>query len=148
MRGPGIPADQTTGAFVSNVDLAATILDLADATPGIRIDGLSLVPVANNPSSIVGRHLLLETGAPGARDVGDRWYAAVRTERYLYVEHWLRSSGGDDVRTGKELYDQNIDGQQLDSKHADPAYAGVMANLAQQLHELQACSGVACRGLG
>src|SRR5262245_20190434 len=113
MRGPGIPAGQSTGAFVSNVDLAATILDLADATPAIRIDGLSLVPVAENPSSIAGRHLLLETGEPGARDIGDRWYAAVRTERYLYVEHWLRSAGGADVRTGKELYDQSIDGHQL-----------------------------------
>ena len=147
MRGPGIPVDKTVSAMASNVDLAATVLDIANATPGITIDGLSLLPVAQNPASIAGRHLLLETGEPGARDPGRRWYAAVRTERYLYVEHWLRNAEGVDVRTGKELYDQSIDGPQLESKHADPAYGETMAELAQRLSALQRCSGTNCRGL-
>jgi hypothetical protein len=129
------------------VDLAATVLDIANATPGIMIDGLSLLPVAQNPASIAGRHLLLETGEPGARSPGRRWYAAVRTERYLYVEHWLRNLEGVDVRTGKELYDQDIDAGQLNSKHADPAYGETMAELARRLHALQRCSGPTCRGL-
>ena len=89
----------------------------------------------------------METGEPGARDPGRRWYAAVRTERYLYVEHWLRNADGVDVRTGKELYDQSIDGSQLDSRHADPAYGASMARLAQRLSALQRCSGTSCRGL-
>jgi N-acetylglucosamine-6-sulfatase len=147
MRGPGIPVNTTVSAMVSNVDLAATVLDIANATPGITIDGLSLVPVAQNPASIAGRHLLLETGEPGARDPGQRWYAAVRTERYLYVEHWLHNLEGVDVRTGVELYDQSIDGQQMDSRHADPAYGGTLATLAQRLRALQRCSGSDCRGL-
>jgi N-acetylglucosamine-6-sulfatase len=147
MRGPGIPAGKTISAMVSNVDLAATVLDIANATPAIPIDGLSLLPVAQNPASIAGRHLLLETGEPGARDPGRRWYAAVRSERYLYVEHWLRNAEGVDVRTGTELYDQRIDGPQLDSKHADPAYGKTMAKLAQRLSALQRCSGTNCRGL-
>jgi N-acetylglucosamine-6-sulfatase len=147
MRGPGIPVGRTVSAMTSNVDLAATVLDLANATPGIPIDGLSLVPVAHNPASIAGRHLLLETGEPGARDPGRRWYAAVRTERYLYVEHWLRSTDGADVRTGTELYDQSVDGPQVDSKHRDPAYGEIMARLAQRLRTLQRCSGTNCRGL-
>jgi N-acetylglucosamine-6-sulfatase len=147
MRGPGIPVNKTVSAMVSNVDLAATVLDIAHATPGITIDGLSLLPVAQNPASIAGRHLLLETGEPGARNPGRRWYAAVRTERYLYVEHWLRNAEGVDVRTGKELYDQSIDGPQLDSKHADPAYGETMAKLARRLGALQRCSGASCRGL-
>jgi N-acetylglucosamine-6-sulfatase len=147
MRGPGIPVDKTVSAMVSNVDLAATVLDIADASPGITIDGISLLPVAHNPASIAGRHLLLETGEPGGRHPGRRWYAAVRTERYLYVEHWLRNAEGVDVRTGKELYDQSIDARQLDSKHAEPAYAKTMAKLAQRLSALQRCSGTSCRGL-
>jgi N-acetylglucosamine-6-sulfatase len=147
MRGPGLPVDKTVSAMVSNVDLAATVLDIANATPGLAIDGLSLLPVAQNPASIAGRHLLLETGEPGAREPGRRWYAAVRTERYLYVEHWLRNAEGVDVRTGTELYDQRIDGPQLDSKHADPAYGKTMAKLAQRLSALQRCSGTNCRGL-
>jgi arylsulfatase A-like enzyme len=147
MRGPGIPVGKTVSAMVSNVDLAATVLDLANATAGITIDGLSLVPVAHNEASIAGRHLLLETGEPGARDLDRRWYAAVRSERYLYVEHWLRNADGVDVRTGKELYDQSIDSQQLDSKHADPAYGAIMDELARRLRALQRCSGTSCRGL-
>jgi arylsulfatase A-like enzyme len=147
MRGPGIPVGRTVSAMVSNVDLAATVLDLADATAGIAIDGLSLLPVAQNPAAIADRHLLLETGEPGARQPGRRWYAAVRTERYLYVEHWLRNADGVDVRTGTELYDQSVDGQQLNSKHADPAYRAIMAELSRRLRTLQRCSGPDCRGL-
>jgi arylsulfatase A-like enzyme len=147
IRGPGIPVGRTVSALVSNVDLAATVLDLAEATPGITIDGLSLIPVAQSPASIAGRHLLLETGEPGTRAPGRRWYAAVRTERYLYVEHWLRTAEGGDVRTGKELYDQTVDDAQLDSKHADPAYRQIMAKLAQRLNALQRCTGSACHGV-
>lgn len=147
MRGPGIPADKTVAAMVSNVDLPATLLDIANATPTKPIDGLSLIPVAQNPASIAGRHLLLETGEPGARDVNDRWYAAVRTERYLYVEHWQRKPGGADVRAGKELYDQSIDGHQLESKHDNPGYDDIEQRLADRLHALQGCSGSNCRGL-
>ena len=149
MRGPDIPVNKTVSAMVSNVDLAATILHIAEATPpsGFRIDGLSLVAVAQDPGSIAGRHLLLETGEPGARDPDERWYAAVRTGRYLYVEHYLRTAQGDDVPTGKELYDDNVDLPQVDSKHADPAYREIRDTLAGRLHDLQRCAGVTCRGL-
>ncbi|HEX6683609.1 MAG TPA: sulfatase [Candidatus Limnocylindrales bacterium] len=144
IRGQGIPAGQTTPAMVSNVDLAATVLDFANTAPGIRIDGRSLKPVAQNPASVAGRRVLLETGAPRARSIGDRWYAAIRGERYLYVEHWLRNADGVDVRTGKELYDDNVDPHQLESKHDNPGYADIMAGLAQRLHEMQTCSGSTC----
>jgi arylsulfatase A-like enzyme len=147
MRGPGIPVGRTVSAMTSNVDLAATVLDIANATPGITIDGLSLVSVAQNPASIAGRHLLLETGEPGTRQPGRRWYAALRTERYLYVEHWLRNPDGGDVPTGKELYDQIVDDPQMDSKHADPAYGQTMTTLARRLSALQRCTGTGCHGL-
>lgn len=144
IRGPGIPAGRSTNAMVSNVDLAPTILDFANATAGIRVDGRSLKPIAQDPSTVDGRRLLLETGAPGARTIGDRWYAAVRGERYLYVEHWRRAEDGTDVRTGKELYDDNVDPHQLESKHDNPGYDDIQANLAQALRDLQACDGSSC----
>ena len=45
MRGPGIPEDQTRDQLVSNLDVTATIVDLAGAKPGVPLDGKSLVPL-------------------------------------------------------------------------------------------------------
>ncbi len=54
----------------------------------------------------------------------------------MYAEH----------RTGEqELYDLNNDPFELRSRHADPAYAVVKAQLAARLHELQDCAGSSCR---
>ncbi|HET8641624.1 MAG TPA: sulfatase [Pseudonocardiaceae bacterium] len=132
VRGPGVPAGATNAAFVSNVDLAATILDAADAVPGITIDGRSLIPIAQDPGSVAGRQLLIETGP---KPSGNQWYAAVRGGRWAYVEH----STGE-----RELYDQQLDPYQLVSRHNDPAYATVRAALAAKLHELQLCAGATC----
>ena len=63
-------------------------------------------------------------------------FEAMRTERYMYAEH----------NTGeKELYDLLKDPFELRSRHADPAYASVEAQLAARLHELQNCAGSSCR---
>jgi len=132
LRGPGVPAGGTNQAFVSNVDLAATILDAADAQPGIVIDGRSLLSIAQNPGQAAGRHLLVETGP---KPSGAQWYAAVRVGRYIWVEH----STGE-----RELYDLQVDPYQLLSRHNDPAYATVRMVLANRLHQLQACAGTSC----
>ncbi|MDP9189726.1 MAG: sulfatase [Actinomycetota bacterium] len=65
IRGPGIPAGQSSNTLVSNVDVAATIADIADATPALTQDGRSLLPLAASPGSGAGRPILLEgdTGA-------------------------------------------------------------------------------------
>jgi len=123
LRGPGVPANTTRTSASSNVDLAPTALDAADAVAGITVDGRSLIPASAT------RNLLVETGP---RTDGSRWYAAVRSPRFLYVEY----STGE-----RELYDLMSDPFQLRSRHADPAYATAMAALATELHRLQACSG-------
>ncbi len=45
MRGPGIPAGETRAQLVSNLDVVATIVDLAHAHPDVPLDGRSLVPL-------------------------------------------------------------------------------------------------------
>jgi tetratricopeptide (TPR) repeat protein len=45
MRGPGIPANETRNQLVNNLDLVATIEDLAGITPGLAPDGRSLIPL-------------------------------------------------------------------------------------------------------
>ncbi len=60
----------------------------------------------------------------------------MRTARYVYAEY---TSGE------RELYDLRRDPYQLASKHADPAYAAVRAQLAARLARLRSCAGATCR---
>ena len=125
MRGPGIPAGENVRDLSINADLAPTIVDVANANPGLVMDGRSLMPVAQNPGIESGRELLIE----------EPTFEAIRTERYMYAEH----STGE-----KELYDLTNDPFELQSRHNDPAYGSVKAQLANHLHDLQVCAGPTC----
>ncbi len=126
MRGPGIPQRQTVSEPVINADLAPTIIDAANAQPGLTMDGRSLLPVAKDPAVDRDRELLIE----------EPTFEAIRTARYMYAEY----GGG-----GKELYDLAKDPFELQSRHDAPAYATVESVLANRLHKLQTCAGSSCR---
>jgi N-acetylglucosamine-6-sulfatase len=126
MRGPGIPQGVNVGALSINADLAPTIVDVANAHPGLVMDGRSLIPVAQNPSIEQGRELLIE----------EPTFEAIRTQRYMYAEH---DSGE------KELYDLQKDPFELQSRQNTPIYDTVQAQLADDLHQLQDCAGASCR---
>ncbi len=126
MRGPGIPQGEEVDDLAVNADLAPTIVDAANANPGLVMDGRSLIGVAQQPGIEAGRQLLVEQ--PN--------FAAIRTARYMYAEH----------NTGeKELYDLQGDPYELQSRHNSPAYSQVKAVLANRLHRLETCSGTSCR---
>ena len=44
MRGPGIPQGVNVDDLAINADLAPTIVDVANASPGLVMDGRSLIP--------------------------------------------------------------------------------------------------------
>ena len=151
LRGPGIPKGRTSRELVANVDLAPTILDVADARPrGRALDGRSLLPFARRPGRRSDRPILLETGqttdsgdldqdgGPGVARPGRPipTYRAVRTDRFKYVEY----STGE-----RELYDLARDPDELQSLHADPAYARTLAALRRELLRLRRCTGSVCR---
>ena len=126
IRGPGIPRGVKVRRLSINADLAPTIVDLANADPGLLMDGRSLIPVARDPNIERGRQLLIEE--PG--------FKAIRTERYMYAEH----------RTGeRELYDLKNDPFELTSRHKAPSYASVKQRLAARLDQLRNCAGSSCR---
>ena len=77
MRGPGIPQGVNVNDLAINADLAPTIVEVANANPGLVMDGRSLIPVAQQPGIEQGRELLIEQPS----------FAAIRTERYMYAEH-------------------------------------------------------------
>lgn len=126
MRGPGFPAGEIREQIVGNIDLPATILELAGADPDRVLDGHSLVPLAQDPEVDREGDILLE----------NRRSAALRTARYMYAEH----RGG-----ARELYDMAADPFQLESRHDDPQLADVQERLAARLVQLRDCAGAACR---
>jgi N-acetylglucosamine-6-sulfatase len=130
LRGPGVPAGLRLTQRVANVDLAPTIVDAANATAGRPLDGRSLLTLLAAPTTPLARDLLVERGP------GEDPYAALRTNRYLYVEY---ASGA------RELYDLAVDPYELSSRHADPAYAAARANLAARLARMRTCRGATCR---
>jgi N-acetylglucosamine-6-sulfatase len=126
IRGPGIPAGQHRSQFVSNVDLAPTIVQATGAQPGRVMDGRSLIPFAKDKLLQSGRDILLETPT----------YAAVRSPNWLYAEH---------VTGEKELYNLARDRNELNSLQTNPAYDPMEANLATRLARLRQCKGAVCR---
>jgi N-acetylglucosamine-6-sulfatase len=132
IRGGDFPQDVTRDEIVANVDLASTIVDLANADPGLLQDGRSLLPIALDPNLAALRDILLETPA----------FEAVRNKKFVYVQY----KGG-----AQELYDMregtpNYDPYQLRNREADPAYADDKSQLADKLNRLRNCSGESCQG--
>jgi len=130
IRGPGVPEGKTVRELAVNADLAKTILDATGTSAGLTQDGRSLIGLAEDPKRERGREILLET----------RTYTAIRNARYKYVEH----TGGQN-EGAVELYDLENDPFELQSQHANPAFAEVMAQLAGRLAALRDCAGKGCR---
>ena len=162
IRGPGVAAGRTTDKLVGNVDLAPTILELAQATtlPSTHVlDGRSLVPLLSGQSVSTwrtaflveaGEHTPEEHGSAALRTLNPRYgdffkntpsYAAVRTARYLYGEYWTGE---------RELYNfttdlcHHTDAGQLKSQHRNPCYSARIEQLRRQLQVLKTCAGASC----
>jgi len=142
IRGPGVAKNAKVAGQVSNVDFAPTLVDVANARAGRTLDGTSLLPALRNtrlkPSPIVqieAPRPLFEADVP--INGWDRPYKGVRTERYTYVVY---SETGEE-----ELYDRKADPAQLTNVAADPRFAQVKAQLADELARLDTCKGRSCR---
>lgn len=141
IAGPGVPKGRTVEGQVSNVDFAATILDATGAKAGRTQDGISLLPVANDPSKLPDRALLVEApeplfASPSMPQQWDQPYRGVRTSNWKFVV-WNKTGE-------EELYDLKNDPYEINNIAADPAYAAVKAGLAAKLEQLNKCAGAAC----
>ena len=122
VRGPGVRSGFKSSVMVSHTDLPPTLLDLAGAL-WADLDGRSLVPVfsAGGGQPAGWRNEIF------VEDLGRGWNM-LRTPQWAYVE-W------DDAE--KELYDMEADPYQLQSLHADPGKADLIARLSSQLSDLK-----------
>ncbi len=139
MRGPGIPKNKTRSQPVVNADLAPTIVDFAGARSRRKMDGRSLIPIAQDRLYNPGRPIDVEAyfNSDPAEDpeTPPTNFQAVRTDRYLYAEYG----------TGEqELYDLYTDPFELQSQHANPAFATVKAALDRLLDRTRNCAGKSC----
>lgn len=112
-----IGAARVDAHLVSNIDIAPTLYELAGLPIPPEVDGVSLMPLLTQ-EAVTWRDAVLIEGW------GYRNYAALRTERYLYVETENDTS---------ELYDSLSDPYQIDSQHNNAAYAGIIADLHGRL---------------
>ena len=116
----------TTKGLASSLDLAQTFLDLAGAAPFADMQGVSLAPLLDDPTTRVRDHVLVEEDFPLAR-YGSPLPLRTRTlitERYRYS----RYSSGD-----VELYDFETDPGELRNVAVDPGYQPVRAELSERL---------------
>jgi len=134
MRGPGVPRGFRDPRPVANIDVAPTFADAADATPRRVFDGRSLFPQLADPTAWFGRDILLENGN-GANSVPA--YRAIRTSRFVYAEH---------LTTGEyELYDLELDPNEMRSVDGTAEYEAVERDLANRLRLLKRCAGRGCQ---
>ena len=135
VRGPGVGQGTTSRLPATLVDLAPTFADLAGVTPGLVTDGRSF------RRNLLGRDQpwrdtqLIQTGTHRRSTQG--WeFRGVLTRRYSF---------GRDPQTGERfLYDHAVDPYEVRNLARNPAYAGVVAELARRTRLLSGCAGVAC----
>jgi N-acetylglucosamine-6-sulfatase len=132
VRGPGMPAGATRDQTMTMVDVAPTIVDLADATPDLVMDGRSMVATIRRTGAAGYGTALIQAG-----DVRRPWFfRGVRTRRYTYVRYHNGFT---------ELYDRRRDPHQMRNVSGSGQYAAVERELARRHRTLVDCSGVTCR---
>ena len=140
IRGPGVPKGVHRKQPVGNVDLAPTILDFANAKPGRKEDGVSLLPIMQKKRDWLGRAMDLETyfTPDTTEDPEDPPlnYQGVRTDRYLYAQYGTGE---------RELYDLRSDPFELQNQAGNPVFAPVQAALERLLVSEAQCAGKTCR---
>jgi arylsulfatase A-like enzyme len=133
IRGPHVREGVRSDALAEDVDLPATLLDIARARPPRRPDGRSLVPILRGERAARPRRaVLLETGA---NDIGAPVYEGLRTRRYKYIEY-------DDGE--RELYDLHRDPYEVVNVAGRPAVRGIQRRLAARLSVVRHCKGRRC----
>ena len=120
VRGPGIPHNETRSQLVNNLDVAATIEQIAGLSPSITPNGRSLTPILDDANGHWRSAILVEGGNGVAK--ADRRYVVVRTATRKYVAY-------------------EADPYELENKAKDPIYAPDAATLRALHDKLKSCAG-------
>lgn len=163
IRGPGIKPRTVSREIVANQDIAPTVLRLAGARAGSRLDGRSMAPFWKRPKRKSRRPILLSSyqaathlipgdypedpvviagtsgkrgGAHSSAKAANQNYVGIRIGPYKYVEYEAGEG---------ELYVLRNDPHELRNRFGQPGYERIQRYLARQLKRLRGCSGASCR---
>lgn len=126
---------KTCNNLVTHADITATILALANVSPAVSQDGISLVPYLAAPTTADQRsNVFIEyLGSGDYNSVTD--YRCVRSKDWKYTEY----------TTGeKELYDLNADPFEVTNVVNVAANASTVASMAALVVRGTNCSGSGC----
>jgi N-acetylglucosamine-6-sulfatase len=143
IAGPGFAPGTTFRKMVSQVDIPATIVDLANARRGLDADGISLARLRTTDAIRPRRVLPIEGGTWGvpkertrSTDRLRRFYWGARWSHYLYVEY---------APGFREFYDLLTDPYQLENAYRPRAQATrIQLALMRWVHRHKNCEGHEC----
>ena len=125
-----VRAGSTSEQMVLNLDVAPTLLDIADLPAPAEIQGKSLLPLAEGKHIAWRQDWLYEYYEyPGFENV--RPCRGVRTRRYKLIDFFLPPEEF-------ELYDLENDPDEKSNLYGEPEYAELSAHLKQRLAALRA----------
>lgn len=119
-----VPLPRTDATLVTNLDVTATVVELAGAEAGRELDGTSLVQVLDGTDAEPRERILLESKTK----IPHAWSAAVREADWKYVEH---------SSLEYELYDLAGDPLELENLADLPEHAEREARMALDLRQLR-----------
>jgi arylsulfatase A-like enzyme/lysophospholipase L1-like esterase len=132
IRWPGVIAPgKRSHALIQNIDYAPTFLEMAGVEIPRDIQGRSLVPLLRRPDQPPAdwRDAIYYAYYENAAVHNVPIHDGVRTDRYKLFFF---------PRTGEwQLFDLVTDPQELQSRHADPAYARILNGLQKRYRDLR-----------
>jgi arylsulfatase A-like enzyme len=126
VKGPGVVKGRETKAMVQNLDFAQTLLDLAGLPQPADMQGKSFVPVLKGKK---GGHDALYYHFYENQEHRVAKHVGIRTARYKLI--WFYENND------WELYDLETDKLEMNNLYGKPEYAGLTAELKEQLTQLQ-----------
>jgi len=161
IRIPGIKSEPTNQRFALSNDLAPTIAELAGASPNLKMDGRSLLPIIQNPElkNWRKRFLLEFYGSMPAKYADLEFWGKKPSESLSSIKdnstfQGIRTDFTDPVAPNqmlniysdgsKEHYDLSADPYQLENKlhHSPPTLQS--KTLEEYLNKLKNCGGGNC----
>ncbi len=148
IRYPGLAGRHDASHLLSNVDIAATISELAGATPAVQQDGMSFAPLILGQTVPWRDSVLFHwpggdmEGRAGQPDSMPQFWAVLARASDGRLWKYVELDTGE-----RELYDQAADRYEMDNLAGDPTRAGIQAELQAELRALKAEAGVTTTAL-
>jgi arylsulfatase A-like enzyme len=131
ITGPRIRPGQSEHMTL-NIDIAPTLLDLADLDVPSGMQGCSLKPLLKNLPIQWRKDFLYEATLP---QLGSQPVMAVRTEKWKYIRTYETADLS--ILRFEELYDLETDPGEMKNVVADPRYATTRQRLAERIAQLR-----------